>query len=163
MDYWFGGLNDYCVFFNCLVDIVVLLSSRHSCLGIPSPFKRGLLKDLVLHFSTSKLKAKQPPSATTLFMLKYNVVLQGVAMEGWQHHFRSLFFRGGSFPSFGRSMRKTLNWFSDLGMWPMYSTSPTAQSLAGTASFLAVLQWEGWNPWFWASFLGKGPTLLLES
>ena len=61
---WLGA------FFNCLVEIVVLLSTRHSCLGINAPFKRGLLKDSVLHFSTFRLKAKPPPSATMYFLFR---------------------------------------------------------------------------------------------
>ena len=48
--------------------VAVLLSTRHFCLGIPSPFKRCLLGDLVLHLSTFSLEAKYPPSATTLFL-----------------------------------------------------------------------------------------------
>ena len=60
--------------------VVVLISTRHSYLGIPSPFKRDLLKDLVLHFYTFKLEAKHPPSSTTLFLQQYNVVLQGVVV-----------------------------------------------------------------------------------
>ena len=50
--------------------VAVLLSTRISCLGIPSPFKRGLLKDFSLHFSTSRLEAKLPPSATAQFLLR---------------------------------------------------------------------------------------------
>ena len=50
--------------------VVVLLSTRISYLGIPSPFKRGLLKEFSLHLSTSRLKAKLPPSATTQFLLR---------------------------------------------------------------------------------------------
>ena len=67
--------------------VAVLLSTRHSCLGIHSPSKRGLLKELALHFSTSRLQAKTPPSTIVLFLLKYNIVLQGVAVEVSQHHF----------------------------------------------------------------------------
>ena len=69
-----------CAFFNCLVEIVVLLSTRNSCLGIPSPFKIGLFKELGLHFSTFRLEAKHPPSAIVLFLQQYNIVLQGVAV-----------------------------------------------------------------------------------
>ena len=65
---WIFGLHDYSAFSNCLVEIAVLLSTRHSCLGISS-FLRGLLRELVLYFSTSKLEAKYPPSTTVLFML----------------------------------------------------------------------------------------------
>ena len=68
IDYWICCLHDYCAFFSCLVEIVVLLSTRDSCLGIPSPFLRGILKELSLHFSTSRLEAKHPPSATMLFL-----------------------------------------------------------------------------------------------
>ena len=50
--------------------VAVLLSTRHSYLGIPSPFKRGLFRDPVLHFSTSRLEAKLPPSVTSQFLLR---------------------------------------------------------------------------------------------
>ena len=50
MDYLICGLHDYCAFFNCLVKIVVLLSTRNYCLGIPYPLLRGLLKEILLHF-----------------------------------------------------------------------------------------------------------------
>ena len=50
--------------------VAMLLSTRISCLGIPSPFKRGLLKELDLHFSTFRLEAKHPPSATAQFLFR---------------------------------------------------------------------------------------------
>ena len=70
IDYWICGLHDYCAFFGCLVEIIVLLSTRHFCLGIPSPFLRGLLRELALHFSTSRCEAKLPPSATSQFLFR---------------------------------------------------------------------------------------------
>ena len=59
-----------CAFFNYLVDIVVLLSTRHSCLGIPYPSKRGLLEEFSLHFSKFKLQPKHPPLATMQFLFR---------------------------------------------------------------------------------------------
>ena len=50
--------------------VAVLLSTRISCLGIPSHFKRGLLNEISLNFSTSRLEAKLPPSATVHFLLR---------------------------------------------------------------------------------------------
>ena len=82
IDYWICGLHDYCALFSCLVEIVVLLSTRYSCLGIPSPLLRGLLKELVMNLSTSRLEAKHPPLATTLFLHQYNILLHGVVVEG---------------------------------------------------------------------------------
>ena len=43
---WIFCVHDYFSFSNCLVEIVVLLSIRNYCLGIPSPLLRGLLKEL---------------------------------------------------------------------------------------------------------------------
>ena len=73
IDYWICGLHDYCALFNYLVEIVVLLSTRYSYLGIPYPFLRGLLRELSLYFSTFRLEAKLPPSATTYFMFRFGL------------------------------------------------------------------------------------------
>ena len=48
--------------------VAVMISTRHSYLGIPSPSKRGLLRDLLFIFSRFRLEAKHPPSATVLFL-----------------------------------------------------------------------------------------------
>ena len=63
LDYYFVyGLFRLFAFFNCLVEIAMLFSTGCSRAGIPSPFLRGLLGELALHFSTLRLKAKLPPS-----------------------------------------------------------------------------------------------------
>ena len=82
IDYLFYGLHDYCAFFNCVVEIVVSLSIRCSRVGIPSPFLRGLLGELSLHFSTLRLKAKASVFIYSVISAENSVVLQGVAVEG---------------------------------------------------------------------------------
>ena len=81
MDYWFYGLVRLLCILLLFSRVVVLLSTMLSYLGIPSSFKRGLLKELVLNFSTFMLDSKHPPSTTTLFLQQYNVVLQGIVVR----------------------------------------------------------------------------------
>ena len=64
-------------------------------------------------------------------------------MEVSQHHFLSLFFRGGSLISFGRSVRKPLEHILDLGTWPTYFLAPTTQYPSVTALFSVSICSEG--------------------
>ena len=57
--------------------------------------------ELVLNFSTSRLEAKHPPSATTLFLQQYNVVLQGVAVGVENTTFGASFSKEEAFLSLG--------------------------------------------------------------
>ena len=65
---------------------------RDSCLGIILLLERPL-EGLNLIFSTSWLKAKATSSVTGLFLLKYNVVLLGVAVEGFHNTIPCLIFQ----------------------------------------------------------------------
>ena len=70
----------------------MLLSTRDSCLGFPLLIERPL-EGLHFIFSTSWLKAKATSSVTALFLLKYNVVLLGVAVEGFHNTIPCLIFQ----------------------------------------------------------------------
>ena len=116
--------------------------------------KRGLLKEFLFIFSTFRHEAKHPPSATALFLKQDNFVLQGVAVESPQHHFLSLYFRGGSFPFLARSVKKVVDHIVHLGMWPKNYPHSTVYSLTETASFLLSVAVAGVKPLFVSLFLG---------
>ena len=83
----------------------MLLSTRDSYLGFPLLLERPL-EGLIFIFSTYWLKAKATSSVTTLFLLKYNVVLQGVVVQASTTPFLVSYFRGGSFYSSRRLVRR---------------------------------------------------------
>ena len=75
----------------------MLLSTRHSYLGITSPLLRSLLRELVMNLSTSRLEAKHPPSDTTLFLQQYKIMLQGVAVGVHNTTYGACFSEEGAF------------------------------------------------------------------
>ena len=83
----------------------MLFSTRDSYLRFPLLLERPLEG---LHFISPHLgsRPKPIPSVTVLFLLKYNLVLLGVAVEGSTTPFLGSSFRGGSFYSSGNLVRK---------------------------------------------------------
>ena len=70
----------------------MLLGTRDSYLGFPLLLERPL-EGFLFIFSTSWLKAKSTYSFTALFLLKYNVVLLGVVVEGFHNTIPCLIFQ----------------------------------------------------------------------
>ena len=112
----------------------MLLSTRDSCLGFPLLLERPLEG---FHFISPHpgSRPKPLPSVTTLFLLKYNVVLLGVVVEGSTTPFLGLYFRGGSSYFSRRSVKEVSELIAHLWRQAKYSLSPAVQSNALTALF----------------------------
>ena len=74
-------------------------------------------------------RPKPLPSVTALFLLKYNIVLLGVAVEGSTTPFLGSYFRGGSFYSSERLVRDVLELICITWHQAKHLPSSIAQSL----------------------------------
>ena len=127
----------------------MLFSMRDSCIGFPLLLERPLEG---LHFISPHLGSRPKPllSITALFLLKYNVVLLGVAVEGSTTPFLGSSFRGGSSYSSGRSVKEVSELIAHLWHEAKHSLSPTAQSISLIALFLSTIA-VGVAPLLWSA------------
>ena len=115
----------------------------------PSPSKRGLLKDPVLH---SPHSGSRPSHLLQLQRYFCSSITLCCRVLQWRSStpFPELIFRGGSFHSFGRLVRKVSELIENLGIGPTHSLAPTVQCPSETALFLVIIcsrgfadYWEG--------------------
>ena len=139
----------------------MLYRMRDSCLGFPLHLERPIegLQFISPHLGS---RPKPLPLVTALFLLKYNVVLLGVAVEDSITPFLGSYFRGGSSYSSGRLVKDILELIAHLWHQSKHSLSPTVQSRSLTALFLSTFV-VGVAPLLWrARSLGIGSAFHLR-
>ena len=120
----------------------ILFLFSKNCQGIPVQdfftFLRGLLRDCSSFSTFLGSRPKILLSVTALFLLKYNTMLLGVAVEDTIHHFLGSYVRGGSSYSYERLVREIYEDIADHWHQANHFSSPTTQSLLQTALFFSV-------------------------